>query len=111
MRDAFWTSLKNAGCRVYACGHDHFYDHAVVDDGDGNPDNNISQYIVGTGGAPIYSFSPPYNDTNTSYTVEQYHHAEKYGYVLVEVSDSDVKLIWFERDAVTGEYLPIAQCR
>ncbi len=110
-RDAFWTSLKNAGCRVYFCGHDHFYDHAVVDDGDGNPDNNISQYIVGTAGAPIYEFSPPYDGDNTSYTLEQCCHAEKYGYVVVEVSDLDVKLTWFERDPVTGKYLPASQCQ
>ncbi|RKY08653.1 MAG: hypothetical protein DRP56_03735 [Planctomycetota bacterium] len=107
VRDAFWASLKNAGCRVYACGHDHFYDHAVVDDGDGNPDNDISQYIVGTAGAPIYSFSLPYNDTNTNYTVEQYHHAEKYGYLLVEVSDLVVKQIWLERNNETGMYEPL----
>ena len=105
-RDAFWTSLKNAGCKVYACGHDHFYDHAVVDDGDGNPDNDISQYVVGTAGAPIYKFSPPYNGDNTSFTVKQRHHAEKHGYLLVEVKGSVVKTIWFERDDATGKYLP-----
>ena len=105
-RDAFWTSLKNAGCKVYACGHDHFYDHAVVEDGDGNPNNNISQYLVGTAGAPIYKWSPPYNGNNTSYTVKQRRHAEKHGYVLVEVSGSDVKLTWYGRDSTTGEYLP-----
>jgi len=31
-RDAFWTSIKNAGGRTYFCGHDHFYDHAHVDE-------------------------------------------------------------------------------
>ena len=54
-RDAFWQSLKNAGCRVYACGHDHFYDHAVISDG--NTENDIHQYLVGTGGAPLRSWS------------------------------------------------------
>ena len=108
-RDAFWESLKNAGCKVYACGHDHFYDHAVVDDGDGDPNNDISQCVVGTAGAPIYSFSPPYNGNNTSYTVEQYHYAAKYGYLLVEVSDSVAKRTWFERNNETGVYeQPIA---
>ena len=34
-RDAFWQSLKNAGARTYLCSHDHFYDHARIDDGDG----------------------------------------------------------------------------
>ena len=40
-RDAFWNSLKAAGSRAYFCGHDHFYDHARVDDGDGNPNNAV----------------------------------------------------------------------
>ena len=44
-RDAFWAAIKNAGGRTYFCGHDHFYDHARVDDGDGNPDNDIHQFF------------------------------------------------------------------
>ncbi len=105
-RDAFLESLKNAGCRVYACGHDHFFDHAVVDDGDGNPDNDIHQYVVGTAGAPLYGFSPPYNGNNTRYTVEQREHAKKYGYLLVEVDGSVVTRTWFEKDTQTGTYGP-----
>ena len=105
-RDAFWESLKNVGCRVYACGHDHFFDHAVVDDGDGNPDNDIHQYVVGTAGAPLYGFSPPYNGNNTRYTVEQLEHAKQYGYLLVEVSGSVVTRTWFEKETQTGTYIP-----
>jgi hypothetical protein len=86
-RDAFWISIKNAGGRTYFCGHDHFYDHAHVDDGDGNPDNDIHQFVVATAGAPPYTWSPPYDGNNSGYTVEQWHHARKYGYVLVKIDD------------------------
>ncbi len=96
-RDAFWTSIKNAGGRTYFCGHDHFYDHAHVDDGDGNPDNDIHQFVVATAGAPPYTWSPPYDGNNSGYTVEQWHHARKYGYVLVKIDELDVTLTWVER--------------
>ncbi len=42
-RDALWRSLASAGARAYTCGHDHYYDHARIDDGDGNPNNDIHQ--------------------------------------------------------------------
>ncbi len=106
-RNAFWASLKNAGCRTYFCGHDHFYDHAVVDDGDGDSSNNIHQYIIGTAGAPLRPWSPPYNGENSGMTVEQIHHAEQFGYILVKVDDMDVTMIWYQRDDATGQYAPV----
>ena len=99
-RDAFWASIRNAGGRTYFAGHDHFYDHALINDGDGNPDNDIHQYIIGTGGARLYAWSPPYSGNNSYYTVEQLYHAEKYGYVLVEVDGPNVTLIWMERHTI-----------
>ena len=109
-RDAFWASIRNAGGRTYFAGHDHFYDHAQIDDGDGNPDNDIHQYIIGTGGARPYTWSPPYSGDNSYYTVEQLDHAEKYGYVLVEVDGVNVTLTWMERHTndleIPGIYQP-----
>jgi hypothetical protein len=109
-RDAFWASLKNAGARTYLCGHDHFYDHARVDDGDGDPSNDLHQYIVGTAGATLYTWSPPYDGNNTNYSVEQLYHARRYGYVLVEIDGLDVGLTWMERSSndisVPGAYEP-----
>lgn len=96
-RDVFWASIRNAGGRVYLTGHDHFYDHARVDDGDGDPNNDIQQYIIGTAGGPLYTWSPPYDGNNSDYTVEQWHHAKRYGYVLVEINDLDVTLSWVQR--------------
>jgi len=109
-RDAFWASIRNAGGRTYFTGHDHFYDHARIDDGDGNPDNDIHQYIIGTTGARLYVWSPPYSGNNSYYTVEQLDHAENYGYVLVEIDGLNVTLTWMQRHtnnlSIPGIYLP-----
>ncbi len=109
-RDAFWASIRNAGGRTYFTGHDHFYDHARIDDGDGNPDNDIHQYIIGTGGSWLYIWSPPYSGDNSYYTVEQLDHAENYGYVLVEIDGFNVTLTWIQRHtndlSIPGIYQP-----
>ncbi len=108
-RNAFWASLKEYDCRTYFCGHDHIYDHAVVDDGDPSPGNNIHQYIVGTAGAERRSWSPPdYDGDNSGMTVEQIHHAEMvYGYLLVKVVGyAKPTIIWYQRDDATGQYAP-----
>jgi hypothetical protein len=109
-RDAFWASIRNAGGRTYFTGHDHFYDHARIDDGDGNPDNDVHQYIIATAGAPLYTWSGPYAGDNSHYTVEQLYHAENYGYVLVEVDGLNVTLTWMQRQtkdtSISGIYQP-----
>lgn len=109
-RDALWASLRNSGGRAYFCGHDHFYDHARIDDGDANPANDIHQFIVATAGASLYAWSPPYSGNNTDYRVEQWYHAEKFGYILVEIDNLDVTMAWMERHTndlnVQGIYEP-----
>jgi hypothetical protein len=103
-RDRFWASIAKAGGRTYFCGHDHFYNHATVDD-DGNPANDVHQYIVGTAGAPLYRWSPPYKGDNGNYAVEKIHHARKHGYVLVEIDGLDATLTWMQRTG-PGKYQP-----
>jgi hypothetical protein len=109
-RDAFWASVRNAGGRTYFCGHDHFYDHARIDDGDGDANNDVHQYIIGTSGAPPYTWSPPYSGNNGDYTVRQWHHARRYGYVLVEIDELDATLTWMQRHTndlnIAGIYEP-----
>jgi Icc protein len=107
-RDAFWSSLKSAGARMYFCCHDHYYDHARVDDGDGNPDNDIHQLIVATAGASLYSWTPPYSGNNSGFAIEQLYHAERHGYLLVEVDDLAVTTTWIERrdDSPPATYVP-----
>jgi hypothetical protein len=96
-RDAMWLSLKAAGSRAYFCCHDHYYDHAWVDDGDGDPGNDVHQFIVATAGAPSYTWTPPYDGKNSGFIVEQVYHAERYGYVLIDVNDLQVTMSWMER--------------
>jgi hypothetical protein len=97
-RDAFWRSLTSAGARVYTCGHDHYYDHARIDDGDGNPNNDVHQLIVATAGAPSYSWMPPYDGDNGPYYPWQLYHVEqRWGYVMVEIDDLNVTTTWMER--------------
>lgn len=109
-RDAFWESIRNSGGRTYFTGHDHFYDHARIDDGDGNPDNDVHQYIIGSAGAPLYTWSPPYTGDTSNYTIEQMSHAENYGYVLVEVDGLNVTITWMQRHTINlsmpGIYQP-----
>lgn len=107
-RDIFWQSLRGEGVKVYACGHDHFFDHALVDDGDGNRSNDIHQYVVGTGGAPQNKkWSPPYQGFTGPTQIEQQEHQDEYGFVLAEVlNDSQCRLRWYGRDKEAGQYVP-----
>ena len=95
-RDMFWASIEKAGGRTYFCGHDHFYNHARVDD-DGDPNNDIHQYIIGTAGAALYNWSGDYDGENSGYTVKGIYHSKEYGYCLVEIDGLDVTVTWMER--------------
>ena len=100
-RNTFWESLSNAGAKTYFCGHDHFFDASLINDADGNSENDIYQCLVGGGGGwimPKYR----YNGENSHYTIEAKYHRPKHGYALVEISgetseDLDVTITWKER--------------
>jgi hypothetical protein len=103
-RDAFWNSLIAAGSRVYFTGHDHSYDHARLDDGDGNPNNDVYQVLVGTGGAPLIS-AGNYDGDNGVWTPVNVYRESQYGYVLVEVNGYNVTITWKHRVS-PGVYEP-----
>ncbi len=91
-RDIFWKSLSNAGAKVYLAGHDHFFDMARIDDGDGNAANDLYQAVVGSGGGDFFN-QYRYNGDNSIYTPTNLSHLVANGYLLVEVSgesDSDL---------------------
>jgi len=94
-RDQFWESLLAAGVKIYFSGHDHFYDHALIDDGDGNPNNDIHQVIVGT--ASSLHSNAEYDGDNGRWSPDSLFHARENGYVLVEVSGEQVQMIWKHR--------------
>lgn len=100
-RNAFWSSLSRAGAQVYFCGHDHFFDASRIDDGDGNPGNDLVQLVVGTGGGSLFSQYAS-NGDNAPYAPKGLFHEAEFGYLLVEVSGSDsqdlgVKMTWKKR--------------
>jgi predicted phosphodiesterase len=94
-RNIFWESLINAGVKIFFCGHDHFYDHAVIDDGDNNPYNDIHQVIVGTASSIHQDGS--FDGNNGRWTTDSVYHEKKNGYVLAEVNGDDVKFTWKHR--------------
>ncbi len=110
-RNTFWQSLSHAGVKVYFCGHDHFLDVANVDDGDGNANNDVIQYLVGTGGGWLMSQYSNYNGINSPFTLKRLYHEMEFGYALVEISgeemkDLNVTITWKKRNwnTTTSKY-------
>ena len=59
MRD-IWNLLYEFGVDVAITGHDHLYERHAPQDGQGRRDAfGIQEFIVGTGGAPLYNAGPP----------------------------------------------------
>ncbi|MBI2440964.1 MAG: metallophosphoesterase [Lentisphaerae bacterium] len=92
-RDAFLNSLHAAGSRLYFCGHDHFYNHAIVSTTNGG---TIRQVVVGSGGAPFYDWDGAYGADfgETNMAVKVRHIGFTNGYCLVTVSNLVVTLEW-----------------
>ncbi len=96
-RDRFWQTLTRYGARVNLCAHDHFYNRARIDDGDGDPANDLTQIVVGTAGAPLYQ-PPKYDGDNGIYKPIKQFHAMEFGYIVVDVNDLAVRMTWMQRD-------------
>ena len=60
MRDV-WRVLQEFGVDVALAGDDHDYERFAPQDANGrfDPDRGIRQFVVGTGGAPLYEFASP----------------------------------------------------
>jgi len=106
-RDVFWNSLSTANARIYFCGHDHFYDHSRIEDGDGASANDLHQMVVGTAGAPLYNDSG-YNGNNSIWTPVRVWHEAQYGYVMVNIFGHRVTATWHHR-VDTNSYAPTAE--
>ena len=89
-RDEFWNSIGDAGCQVYFCGHDHFYNRACISDNSGN---EIHQIIVGSGGAPCSHWDPSKGKENSRFKLK-FHDQVDYGYSLVTVDGDMVNIEW-----------------
>ena len=110
-RDVFWKSIKDAGARTYFGSHDHLYNHARIDDGDGNANNDLHQYVIGTAGAPPYSWTGDYDGNNSSMTPILLHRAQAYGYIIVRIDALDVTLTWMERNTPDSSAAGLYQSR
>ncbi len=54
---AFWTDLYAAQADIVLNGHDHDYERFGLQNPSGDADpNGIREFVVGTGGAPLYAF-------------------------------------------------------
>ena len=92
-RDAFINSLTDAGSHLYFCGHDRFYDHAIVTAPNGR---TFRQLVVGSGGAPHYNWSGVYGADfgEGAMAVNVRHIGYTNGYTLVTVSNFTVTAEW-----------------
>ncbi len=100
-RNAFWESLANHNVKTYFCGHDHFIDVSRIDNGDGNINNDVYQYLVGASGGWLMS-KYNYNGANSPYWPKSLFHDAEHGYALVEVSgdeatDYNITITWKKR--------------
>lgn len=90
-RQFFWNSLGAVGCRVYFCGHDHFYDRAHVPDLQGNV---IYQMLIGSGGAP--NPGDTWHRPHADGSVDGDNHMEVgVGFAVVTVTGKCVKIEWW----------------
>ena len=57
----FWQALYSANADVVLVGHDHDYERFAPQDANGARDSarGLRQFVVGTGGKTLYSFSSP----------------------------------------------------
>lgn len=90
-RDVFWNSLRKAGSRVFFGGHDHGFAHARIDDGDGNPDNDVHQVIVGTAGAGK-NVNAVYDGYNGAFKPVPISQGNVYGFVMVDIDGPAARL-------------------
>jgi predicted phosphodiesterase len=88
-RDLFWNSIGRAGARIYFCGHDHYYNRALIPD---NGNNQIWQIIGGTGGGSPRKWSGVYKDDKRVHG--EYYNGDHYGYILVTVEGMKATVIW-----------------
>ena len=68
MRPLF-TILYEAGAEIVLSGHNHQYERFAPQTPSGAADaaNGIRQFVVGTGGAPLYAFRSPMRNSERRY--------------------------------------------
>lgn len=108
-RNAFINSLTEAGGRLYFCGHDHFYDHAIVTAPNGR---TLRQMVIASGAEPGYDWSGIYGAAfgEQAMAVNVRHIGYTYGYTLVTISNFTVTAEWKgSSDLITWQALDTFQ--
>ena len=92
-RDLFLKSITDAGCRMYLCGHDHLYNRGRLFPRSGG---SIMQVVCGSGGAPFSTWSGIYGQDFHEQAMGSNCYSSTFtiGYVLITVSNFNVKLEW-----------------
>jgi Leucine-rich repeat (LRR) protein/predicted phosphodiesterase len=107
-RDIFVDSLVNANGRSYFCGHDHFYNHALLEDGDNDPNNDLHQFILNSD-SKLYDTRRYFGEMGVR-TPVQVDHQSAVGYLRVSINGLEVTMTWMQRNSVyawqAGDYLP-----
>jgi hypothetical protein len=90
-----WQDLYDANVDVVITGHDHEYERFARMDASGNEDNvrGIRQFVVGTGGATLYTFGTPLPTSQVRYNstygvIELTLHSNSFDWSFVPVSGS-----------------------
>lgn len=67
-----WQDLFVAGAEVVLNGHEHEYERFAPQNPSGQPDatNGIREFVVGTGGAQLYSFGAPIANSEFRYNTD-----------------------------------------
>lgn len=65
-----WRTLASSGVDIVLSGHDHHYERFAPKTASGRSGIGLTQYVVGTGGAPLYEAGP----TRLDATTVQNHH-------------------------------------
>jgi len=88
-RNRFWDSIGKAGGKIYFCGHDHFYNRALIYDSNGNP---VWQIIGAPAGGKLRKWSGTYKESGRVKC--EYYNSDYHGYILVTVDGTKVKVEW-----------------
>jgi 3',5'-cyclic AMP phosphodiesterase CpdA len=75
--------LYNKGAEIVLTGHEHDYERFAPTDSDGNPvAKGLRQWVVGTGGAPLYSFA------STPLAASEVRNADTHGVLRLDLGPS-----------------------
>jgi hypothetical protein len=92
----FWAMLEAFGADLVLNGHEHNYEAFEPRDADGRPkEGGLREFVVGTGGAPLYGFwRPPYSSRVR---------VERHGVLHLSLSDGEYAWEFLDIDGHTSD--------